>query len=644
MCKHGAISLLLSGLCLGFSTIAGAHAMALEKEELVHDLLSSYCLDCHDDTIEKGDLNLESMLQTRPLVRNLDAWRNVMARVEHRDMPPAEKPQPSDDERAAILDWLEREVVQFDYMQVKHPGHEPIRRLTHLEFIRTASDLLHADFDLLELFPTDLSGASGFDNTANTLFVQPMLMERYLSVVDRMVDLAFPGKEDVEIPWDIWARIAGMIPDQSVNDEPRIQAFLKGFLTRAFRRPAGPEDLARYILIFDQWRQSGMAFDEAMRNLVTSVLVSPAFIFKIEMPAESADARRIDAWELASRLSYFLWATMPDKTLFRLAAENRLHHPHVLDAQIDRMLEDPRADTLGEVFAAQWLGFDDLGTRIRMDPIDNPWCTDSLMQAMKAETATFFLSLVRGNQPISRLLDADYTYINEEVAKLYRIEGVQGPHLRRVSLEGTVRAGLLGQGSILAVTAFPYRTSPVVRGKWVLETLLGTPPPHPPPNVSELDEAIEENRKLTPREKLEMHRNHPKCAGCHEQMDPIGLSLEHFDWFGRWRPRLKREPIDATGKLPDGTHFEGLSGLKRVLLEKRLEDLVRQTVRKMLAYALGRSLEYYDERTVRVLTKHLAGEHYRFRELVRGIVHSAPFQFKLDTEPHEPVEPTIESP
>lgn len=604
-----------------------------EAFQKAQGLLSEYCFDCHDDLSQKGDLNVEEILRAQPLVRRLDAWNNVIARIENNDMPPDDKDQPSEVDRAWLLAWLDREVRQFDYDQVKHPGYEPIRRLTHLEWVRTAEDLLHADFDLLSLFPSDLSGATGFDNTANTLFIQPMLMERYVAVIDRMVDQAFEPTEQGAVPWSKWAEIAGLPPEAPQEEALQVRRFLSGFLPRAFRKPLKEAQLDYYLHQFRHGRATGKSFDDAMKAVVASVMLGPDFLFKMEHRQETDLAYRINDWELASRLSYFLWASMPDDSLFELARQGSLHEPAVLQGQIERMLNDPKANTLGDVFAAQWLGFDDLGSRIRMDPIDNPWCTDSLMTSMKSETSMFFMSLLRENQPIQRLIDADYTFLNQEVAQLYGMDHIQGDTLRRVSLQGTQRGGLLGQGSILAVTAFPYRTSPVVRGKWVLATLLGTPPPNPPPNVSELDEEIEENRKLTPREKLEMHRANPKCTSCHEQLDPLGLSLEHFDWFGRWRDRLHRKKIDATGSLPDGTSFDGLRGLQQVLLNQRREDLIRQTTRKMLAYGLGRSLEYYDEKTVRDITRDMAGNGYRFQDLLKGIVTSYPFQFKMNPDP-----------
>ena len=366
-------------------------------------------------------------------------------------------------------------------------------------------------------------------------------------------------------------------------------------------------------------------------------------------------------WDLASRLSYFLWSSMPDDELRDLARRGDLSDPNVLAAQVDRMLADPRADTLGTSFAGQWLGFQHVGTRIWLDPIDNPWCTATLMTAMRDESSMFFMSLIRDNLPIRALLDADYTFVNEELATtLYGMEGITGDEMRRVPVTDPNRGGILGHGSILAVTSNYKDTSPVKRGHYVLDVLLGTPPPPPPPGAGVLSDEVADLRKLSFREKLEMHSSNETCRACHSRIDPIGFSLETFDYFGRWRDayhfreRVETEeeadeirvvedtnvfeerrfyrntytPINTAGSLPDGSSFEGPVGLKRALLTERHDDLVRQTASRMLAYALGRQLEYYDEPAVRKIIAALEADDFRFRTLVHEIVASYPFQYK----------------
>ena len=292
------------------------------------------------------------------------------------------------------------------------------------------------------------------------------------------------------------------------------------------------------------------------------------------------------------------------------------------------MLRDNRSSALGHEFASQWLKFEHVGTRVRLDPIDNPWCTDSLMKAMRDESAMFIQSLVQENRPVHSLVNANYTYLNEELARHYRIRGIQGDHMRRVTLNDNRRGGIFGHGSILAVTSFPGRTSPVVRGKYILDDVLGTPPPPPPPDAGELEESIARKKNLTLKEKLEIHRGNPQCAGCHAKIDPLGFSLENYDWFGRYRDERRGKPIDTEGQLPNGHKFAGLEGLREVIISQRLDDLTRQITRKMLSFGLGRQLEYFDELAAQQILAAVKRDNYRFHTLISEIVNSYPFQWK----------------
>jgi len=306
-----------------------------------------------------------------------------------------------------------------------------------------------------------------------------------------------------------------------------------------------------------------------------------------------------------------------------------LKDPSVLVVQVDRMLADAKSSAFGSLFAAQWLGYNDLN-RVRPGPIDNPWCTDSLCEAMLQESGMFFHSLVRDNAPVERLIDGEYTFLNQELAKHYKIEGIVGDEMRRVDWNETERAtqrgGILGHASVLAITSFPGRTSPVLRGNWILTELLGTPPPPPPPNASEFDETIAENRRLSQRQKLQLHRDNPNCYACHSQIDPLGFSLERFDWFGRYQG--KNQKLAARGEFPDGTQFVGLRGLQDVIVDHRMDDLVTQLTRKMLSYALGRQLEYYDESTVREIVTQTKQDGRKIQTMIKAIVASDTFQMQ----------------
>jgi hypothetical protein len=549
-------------------------------------------------------------------------------------MPPKKKPQPKPEEKERLLNWLDSEINHFDYSQVDNPGYEPVRRLTHIEFSNTLRDLLGLDLNLVADFPIDLSGTSGFENSANTLFLQPILMERYLSAVDKAVEATVPldSKPSADSPVFVaW-------PSGKITEREAARKIIDRFMLRAFRRPPTEDEAKEFQGVYARSRKAGESFEMAIRRALGAALVSPAFLLKSEIAQDTDESYQLSDYELACRLSYYLWASMPDDELFQLAAEKRLAKPGVLAEQVTRMLADPKAGTLGSVFAAQWLGFDALGVRVRLDPIDNPWCTDTLMAAMKKESAMVFTALVRENRPLKNLIDSKNTFVNEELAKFYKLKGVEGMAMRRVSHTDKRRYGLFGQASVLAVTSSPHRTSPIRRGEWILNSLLGTPPPPPPPDVGELDEEIEESRKLSFRQKLEMHSKDPRCNSCHCEMDPLGFSLENYDWFGRWRTKSRGRTIDAKGKLPSGTEFEGPVGLRKVILAEKLDDLARQVIRKMLSYALGRQLEYYDEPAVRKILATFEKDGYRMQTLVHEVVKSYPFQFRKNR-----VEPDNES-
>ncbi len=626
-------------------------------------LLEQYCFRCHGPETQTAGVNLDGLIAQRPLVRNREAWTRAIDAVEVGKMPPAGAPQPSAAERETLHALLSDSIDRFDYSTVDDPGYEPAKRLTHRELDNTLRDLLGANFTLTDRFPAELAGASGFDNTANTLFLESTLMERYIAAAERVVELMLPPEPATEAERRAHELVFIVTPGGGLGDEEAAELVLRHFLGRAYRRPPGEADVARALGQYRAARQSGQPFQDAVKVVLQAILISPKFLLRVETPPASADSApyRISAWDLASRLSYFLWSSMPDAELRDLARRGELSDPAVLEAQVDRMLADPKADTLGTSFAAQWLGFQHVGSRIWLDPIDNPWCTDTLMTAMRDESSLFFLSLVRGNQPIRRLIDADYTFVNEELATtLYGMEGVEGDHMRRVRLDDPNRGGYLGHGSVLALTSNYKDTSPVKRGHYVLDVLLGTPPPPPPPGAGVLSEELGDLRRLSFREKLEMHSSNPTCSACHSRIDPIGFSLENFDYFGRWRDtyhfreRVETEeeadeirivedtnvfaqkrfyrntytPIAAAGSLPSGAAFDGPAGLKRTLLEERHDDLVRQTASKMLAYALGRQLEYYDEPALRKILAALEADDYRFQTLVKKIVASYPFLYK----------------
>ena len=606
--------------------LCSAKTLQAQGNETGIQLLQNQCLDCHSGAGADGELDLSVFITQRPLVKDHDTWRNISQRIALGDMPPADHVKLTVKQKESFSNWYHTEIYNFDYASVRHPGYEPIRRLTHVEYQNTIRDLFKIDIADVSKFSADLSGRSGFANSANTLFLQTGLFEKYTQSAEQLVGRLF---DPAAAPALLEAKQTLLaVKDHQLVDSERARVIIQRFGNRAFRRPIQPRELDDLLKIFHSAFQENTDFDQAIQKPLIAVLVMPQFLLKVESEMSGSEPQKISDFDFASRLSYFLWATMPDNQLLRLASEGRLSDPEVLSAQVARMLASKRARALGTVFAAQWLGFDDVGIRRRQDPIDNPWCTETLMEAMRSESALFFYSLLRDNQPLYRLIDARYTYLNEELARHYGIRGIEGTKMRPVRLKTSRRGGILTHASVLSVTAFPDRTSPVVRGHWVLGSLLGTPPPDPPPDVGEISERVLERNDLSFREKVQLHSKNPQCAVCHQEMDPIGFSLENYDNFGRWRTRQYGDTIDAQGQLPNGQRFIGAAGLREVIVSERKDDLTRQIAKKMLAYAIGRQLEYYDEAALRKIVEATRQDGYRFQTLLMAIIESYPFQYK----------------
>ena len=396
---------------------------------------------------------------------------------------------------------------------------------------------------------------------------------------------------------------------------------------RAYRRPVTDPDLARLLPFYEQGRVEG-GFERGIQRVIERVLVSPEFLFRVERdPAGVAAGTvyRVSDLELASRLSFFLWSSIPDDELLDTAIQGDLRDPAVLDRQVRRMLADRRSEALVTNFAEQWLFLRDIELK-EPDTGFFPGFDENLRQAFRRETELFVDSILRDDRNVLELLTADHTFVNERLARHYGIPHVYGSHFRRVQLPDDTRRGLLGQGSILTLTSYATRTSPVLRGKWILENLLSAPPPPPPPNVPALKETTDDGRPRSMREAMEQHRANPVCASCHALMDPLGFALENFDAVGRWRTLSESgTPIDATGVLPDGTRFDGPAGLRAELVRSP-GQFVTTLTDKLLTYALGRGVEHYDAPTVRAIVRDAARDDYRFSSIVVGIVNSTPFQ------------------
>ncbi|MCY4028945.1 MAG: DUF1592 domain-containing protein [Acidobacteria bacterium] len=423
-------------------------------------------------------------------------------------------------------------------------------------------------------------------------------------------------------------RIFTCRPEGPAGEEACANAILTTLARRAFRRPVTAGDLEVLDFFYREGRRAG-GFEGGVQRAIESLLVDPEFLFRIERDPERAapgSAYRLSDVELASRLSFFLWSSIPDDELLHLAEAGRLRDPAVLEQQVRRMLTDERSRVLVDSFAAQWLHLRRMRT-VTPDVLAFPGFDDNLRDALVRETELFVESQIREDRSVVNLLTADYTFVNERLARHYGIPGVYGSRFRRVALGDGARRGLLGHGSILTVTSLATRTSPVVRGKWVLENILGTPPPPPPPDVPDLPEREAGEAPRSMRARLEAHRANPACSACHARMDPLGFALEHFDAVGKWRDAEGGVPVDASGALPDGTTFDGLPGLRYVLLGRQ-DEFVTTVAEKLLTYALGRGIEHYDRPAIRAIVRDAAADGHRWSSLVLGVARSLPFQMR----------------
>ncbi len=418
-------------------------------------------------------------------------------------------------------------------------------------------------------------------------------------------------------------------PTSEKEELPCAKKILTNLTRHAFRRAVTAADINPLLAFYESGRQAG-DFDSGIQSALEAMLVSPDFLFRVERDSSGSTQNRIarvNDIDLASRLSFFLWSSIPDDELLTLAEQKKLNDPAMLQKQVQRMLDDPRSQAFVTNFGGQWLYLRNLETATP-DSDAFPNFDERLRRGFRQETELFFNSILRENRSILNLIDADYTFLNQPLAEHYGIPGIYGSQFRRVTLTDPNRGGLLGQGSILTVTSYPNRTSVVQRGKWILENLLGAPPPPPPPDIPDLKPHGKDGRLLGMREQLETHRANPTCASCHARMDPIGFALENYDGIGKWRTKDAGLPIDTSGKLPGGAVFKGPDGLKKVLLTAHKDEFVTAVTEKLLTYALGRGLEYYDSPSVRIILRDAEKDNYRLPALISLIVKSTPFQMR----------------
>ena len=616
------------------------------------ELLREYCGSCHCDGAAEGEIDLDALLAAKdaghPAAGSAEqaawiaVWRNLLAET----MPPADEPRPGSPERLALVGFVLRDVLAVD-PESPDPGRVVLRRLNRSEYGNTIRDLTGFHENVSEDLPPDDTGY-GFDTIGEVLSVSPLLLEKHLDIASRVAEWvvaeASMGRDTDRDRGAVGQLLrASPPPANAAARAAHRRDMIRAIADRAFRRPVDAPTLDRLVaLAVGIEKSDGGSYESGIGGALTAMLASPRFLFRIEESEPAAPAFGkgvlIDEYSLASRLSYFLWSTMPDEELFRLAREGRLRAEQ--ESQIVRMVADPRSDAFVANFVGQWLQTRDVEAK----PVDVEgifrgrgrewWRMAKLFswevrEAMRLETELLFGHVLRDGLPATDLLVAQRTFLNEPLARLYGIEGIAGSEMRLVDLPSeSGRGGLLSHGSILLVTSNPNRTSPVKRGLFILDNLLGTPPPPPPPTVPPLEQAAGgESHDASMRELMERHRSDPACAACHARMDPLGLALERYDAVGRLRSEEEAAGIDTPGRLMTGESFADVRELATLIAGPRRRDFHRCLTEKMLTYAIGRGVDYSDAPAVDIILESLEADD-SLLGVVRGVAASVPFQMR----------------
>ncbi|MFO0969349.1 MAG: DUF1592 domain-containing protein [Gemmataceae bacterium] len=613
----------VAGVCLVLASSAGAEPPAkIDFVKDVRPILTTYCLKCHSGPKAKAGANLD-FADLAAAAKDKKLWEKAAHQLRTGEMPPSGRPKPTLDQYDILNTFIDRDVLAVDCKAGRDPGRVTLRRLNKSEYNNTIRDLLGVEEKLAEGFPSDDVGY-GFDNIGDVLTLSPLLLEKYLAAAERAAQLTFADNK-------LKARLMLAAPKKGGKAE-RTRLILSTFARRAYRRPVTDAEVEKLMKFVDLAERSGQTYERGIQLAVQAALMSPHFIFRVEQdrtPPEAGTpgliktAYPISDYELASRLSYFLWSSMPDEELFNLAEKRELNS--VLEKQVKRMLKDGKSRALTENFAGQWLNLRMLRDA-QPDPKLFPAFTEGLRLSMIEETFRFFDAIVKEDRSIADFIDADFTFVDETLARHYGISGVTGTTFRKVTVDPKKRGGILTQASILTLTSNPTRTSPVKRGKWILENVFNAPPPPPVPDAGELPEDKAELRG-TLRQRMEQHRRNPSCATCHQRMDPLGFAFENYDAIGKWRDKDGKFDIDTAGELPSGQKFKGPKELRPILLE-RLPDFRRCLSEKLLTYALGRGLEYYDKCAVEDICAAVARDGNRMSAMVLAVIKSEPFQYR----------------
>lgn len=595
----------------------------LSWDRNIRSIVSAHCIECHNETDPSGDVNLAQDVDIRQILDHRETWATALSLIESGEMPPKDAKKPSKEQRSLLVAFLKKHLDSLDCSAMRDPGKPVLRRLNRVEYDFAVQDLTGLPLKLAEGFAPDAS-SYGFDNIGDALSVSPVQIEQYHGAALKIVEEL---KKQKDANQELYRAAFGNKPSNENESESSAKSALELFASKAFRRPVTHELIDPMMELYRLARSKGEPHESAQGHLMTAVLISPHFLMRIEKDnPKSDDPYPVDDFELATRLSFFLWSRPPDNILMELAAQGKLHEKLILKQQVYRMLSDPRSQAIVDNFFGQWLSLRELSDH-QPDSSQFPKFSEELRRSMKEEVRSVLSTIIQEDRPITELIDADYTYLNETLASHYQIEGVIGDKFQRIPLSDRRRGGILTSAAILMLQSDPTRTNVPRRGNFIAGRILGIPAPPPPPNVPELIEAEADGKARPLRELLEIHRKNPDCANCHAKMDPYGLALENYDAIGRWRTKDGEFPIDATSPVPGGEHLSGPESLKDLLLSKR-NQFRRHFVKSVLIYAYGRGLQGNDECSIREVMAATEKEGDRFGALIAAVVESFPFQHR----------------
>ncbi|GAA5509006.1 DUF1592 domain-containing protein [Novipirellula caenicola] len=628
-------------LCLITTSVAAEQSEAdwsQAYEATILPLMKSHCLDCHGEKDAEGEFNIAQFTDGAMAIKHRDSFERIVKRIELGEMPPEDSEPFTAEQKQSILAWFDARPKQklcdelaSEATQKWYRGNVMSRRLTRSEYCYAIEDLVGAPLPDSISLPSDGSGGEGFDTNGDSLFLSPIHLESYLHAAD-------------------WASHQWLSTDQ-IGEKPdtadatsarkSTQEIVRRFARRAWRRPISSEEIQRLMTLYDAAVERAKSHDTSLVAAVSqplkAILLSPNFLFVVEKESPEGGVQRLTAHELAMRLSLFLWSSIPDDELSQLADSGEILHDDVVKSQVARMLADERSNRLGENFGLQWLGLTDLKSKTPDQEIF-PDFDNALLADMQLEATLFVSDTFRQDRRLLDLIDGNHVIINQRLAEHYGLTVAAEDFAKsksddaaawtRIKVDDGRRGGVMTLGAVLVKTSHSRRTSPVLRGQWILSEVIGSPVPPPPPGVPPLEEADNEGEHATLREQLELHRKNPACASCHNRMDPLGFGLENFDALGRWRTKDGESPIDASGRLPSGQTFSGPAELKS-LVAKRADEFRKHFVKKLLGFALGRSLNKFDDCVVRECIDQLKAHDDHAAILIETICLSYPFQHRF---------------